>query len=170
MDVAKYFDWCVNSQHHWLFFEDMLALFSECDDMLSSKCKVTITVELGSPFSGSQQMGQEQIVKCVFLHILLSSWSIRLFLGVLEFLHGNVNCLTAWLLLDFCFVNHYFVVHACEALHRWSVASICFVAFPLHLARIATAGSICLSLYIIFRTNRLLQFSNESWSFVEKFH
>jgi hypothetical protein len=103
MNITKHFDWGINSQNHWLFFEYSLTFFSKRDNVFSSECKVAITIVLCGPFSWSQQMGEEQIVEGVFLHAWLG-WHILScsLLFFFEFLHWNVNCFAAsWLLLYF---------------------------------------------------------------------
>jgi len=171
VDIAEDLDWCINTQHHRLILKHVLALLCQSDDVFSSESEVAISIELRSPFSRSQQMRQEQIVQSIFLHVLLGhALGARFFLRVLELLHWHVNRLAAWLLLNFCLVDHNFVVHARQTLHWWRAASICVVSLPLHLARGAAACSVCLALHIVFRTDRLLQFSNQSRNFREKLH
>ena len=65
MDVAEYFNWGVNAQNHWLFLQHAHALISQGKDVLSSECKVAISIVLSGPFSWSEQMRQEQIVEGV---------------------------------------------------------------------------------------------------------
>jgi len=56
VNVTEDFDWSVDTKHHWLLLKDSLALLSQGDNMLTTECKVTITIELSSPLSWSQQV------------------------------------------------------------------------------------------------------------------
>jgi hypothetical protein len=65
MDISKDLDRCIHSQHHWLLLNDLLALISKCNDMLSSEGEVAIAIELSCPLSWSEQVIQEEGVESV---------------------------------------------------------------------------------------------------------
>jgi len=123
--ITEDLDWSVYSQDHGLFLKYALTLLSERNNMLTSECKITIPIELSGPLTRSQQMRQEQIVKGVFLHVLLLGCGVAacrllswfLIIVAFEFLHRYDYGLAAWLLFDFCAVKLNLIVHAGETLH-----------------------------------------------------
>jgi hypothetical protein len=62
MNITKHFHWCFNFKNHRLFLEYFLAFFCESDDMFSPECEIAVAVELGGPFSGSEEDIQEELV------------------------------------------------------------------------------------------------------------
>ena len=65
MDISENFNRRINAKNHRLLLDNFLALISQGDDVLAAEGEVARSVELGGPFSWSEQMVQEQRVESV---------------------------------------------------------------------------------------------------------
>ena len=65
MDISENFNRRINAQHHRLLLDNFLALISQGDDVFAAEGEIARSVELGGPFSWSEQMVQEQRVESV---------------------------------------------------------------------------------------------------------
>ena len=87
--------------------------------MLPAEREITISVILGCPLFGSEQVAEEQVEKGVFLHV----GTLGVFLPFLNLVHGNHDSFTSRLLFNFCTFYLDFFVIAGKALHRRRVTS-----------------------------------------------
>lgn len=56
MDVTKNLNRSIDSKDHWLFLQNSDALVSKGKDVFPTESEVTISILLGRPLSGSEQM------------------------------------------------------------------------------------------------------------------
>jgi len=112
MDVSEDLHGSVNFENHRLLLEDFLGFICQCEDMLSSKCKVGLAIDRSGPLFGSQEMIQKQLMK-----------RIDIFAPLLSFITpSKVHNLwsLSFLLLNLSSTHSDLHISFREALHGWS--------------------------------------------------
>ena len=107
MNISKNFHRSINSKNHGLCLEDICSLFSQSNNMLSSKCKVSLSIHWSRPLLWSKKVLNKKLMK---LFDIFRVWfkSIKCY---------NLWCL-AFLLLYFTFAHSNFHICFCQCLHR----------------------------------------------------
>lgn len=94
MDVTKDLDRSIDSKDHWLFLQNSDALVCKGKDVFPTESEVTISILLGRPLSGSEQMRQEKVIEGVLSGLLLT-FSLAIFPLFKQSWKRSLDCLSS---------------------------------------------------------------------------